>query len=450
MFLRVAVIFLIFCCTASATDSIKKLLWDGVEVIWLQDNRFPKYDLSIYFSDGALSDSSSFRGETNAMFGMIDSGTRRYTQKEISENLEFYGVNYGHYVTHEYSTYNISGLVKDIVPTMKKICHMFSDANFPVKEIRKEKRRIKSSLNNLIADKGALASRAFREISLRGTDFGYPVGGKKRDIKKWTHKRLKKKLAYFNQNVLKRIYVTGPREVLNIQSIITNECGWKGDKKQIIRKSSKTIRPRKKAITLVTVPRSNQAQIRIGRVTNANELSERELVIFMTEFLGGGFTSQLMKEVRVKRGLTYSIGAFAARQKDYGRAGISTSTKNSSVVESIEVIKGLLENLGKNEFSNEELELARGQLVGSYPFRFESSSSYLGLVEQMDHIGEDYTKIYDFPENIKSISKEDVAKRIASIFDWEKLSIVVLGNKSLLKKLRTLGRVKVVKYQKFL
>ena len=74
-----------------------------------------------------------------SLFDMLADGTRRFSQKDISDNLEFFGVAYGGNVTHEYSTYGISGLEKDILPTVKKICHLFQDARFPQKELNNRK-----------------------------------------------------------------------------------------------------------------------------------------------------------------------------------------------------------------------------------------------------------------------------------------------------------------------
>ena len=72
------------------TKNIKKFDWNGLEVTWLQDERLPLYHILIYFADGALSDGgagekSNAKAVTNAMFSLLDAGTRRFTQKEITQ-----------------------------------------------------------------------------------------------------------------------------------------------------------------------------------------------------------------------------------------------------------------------------------------------------------------------------------------------------------------------------
>ena len=191
-------------------DNLRKLNWNGVEVVWIEDNQYPTYDVTVYFYDGALSDNSKRYGETELMLDQITAGTLRYTQKQIANHLEFFGASYGGSVTHEFSTYSISGLVKDIVPTVKKVCHIFTNATFPKKELAKTKRRIVTSLNNIVTSHSSLANRAFRKISLNGTPYANPVSGTLKSIKRIKQKHLLARLKHFNTKVKKRIYIKGP------------------------------------------------------------------------------------------------------------------------------------------------------------------------------------------------------------------------------------------------
>ena len=54
----------------------------------------------------------------------------RFNQKEIKENLEFYGAGLSGEVVHEYTTLSMGGTKKDMVPTLKQACHLVKDATF--------------------------------------------------------------------------------------------------------------------------------------------------------------------------------------------------------------------------------------------------------------------------------------------------------------------------------
>jgi zinc protease len=434
-------------------DRIKKIDWEGIEVVWLEDNRFPTYDIIMYFADGALSDGLYSKGETSSMFSMLENGTRRFSQKDLSDHLEYFGTSYSPYVTHEYAIYSVSGLVKDVLPAMKMICHMFKDASFPENEIKKVKKLWKNKLQNLVNSQGALAGRAFRELSLKGSPYNYPVAGKLSDIKKINQKGLLSKRDYFNKNVKKKIYITGPKKILDIKKIIGHDCEWKSEKNQIVRSTNYTPLKlkTKPEIYLVTVPKSNQAQVRIGRFLNKGEFDNQATMSLSTGFLGGGFTSKLMREVRVNRGLTYSISAFASGQKEYGRSGISTFTPNEKINELLSVVHETLNGAIRGDITTEELERARGYLLGSHPFQFEESSSFLRQLVFMDHENRSYDDLLNFTEQVSKVEKKQVVNLIDQYFNWNKQTIVILGSRKLEKKLKEKGfSVKILNYKKFL
>ncbi len=433
---------------AMAQEKVRKFDWNGVEVVYLPDQSFPTYNFVVYFADGALSD--QIDGETDAMFNLLTYGTRRFEQKDINDNLDYFGVERSSEVTHEYSVYHVSGLAKDIKPTMKMMCHLFSDATFPEVELKRYKTIRKERLTNLINSQGALAGRAFRALSMEGTPFAPPMSGQLKDIDRWTSKVLKDKLGYFNNKVSKKIYLTGPRQVLEIRDIITKECGW--SKNNFVRNAQASDRKmsKKPIIHLVTVPQATQSYIFLGRFLAKDEIGNLEGLELLSGFLGGGFSSKLMQEIRVKRGLSYGAEASASGQRNYGRLVITTYTKNESVVETLEVIKAVLQDTVEGKFEDKELATAREGLVGSYPFRFEKSSAYLDQLIYFDHIGRDYNDIYNFPEGLKKLSKKDLTEMASTLLNWNQLTIMVLGPKELADKLKAFGDVKASSYESYL
>jgi zinc protease len=432
-------------------NNIKKFYWKDIPVVWLQDESFPTYTISVYFADGALSDNPSRFGETQMMLSGLDLGTNRYGQKEISDNLEYYGASYGGNVTHEYSTFEISGLAKDIVPTIKQICHLFKEATYPKKELAKIKKRMTSSLKGLVTDHGALASRVLRQVSLEKTPFSSLATGSIKSLSRIQSNHLKNKKDYFNEKVAKRIYISGPKEVLVAKDIFLEDCGWgqfkaSFSREVVLKDNFNYLNPN---IYLIPVPKANQAQIRIGRFFESKMLPDTDLMSLASGYIGGGFTSKLMQEVRAKRGLTYSIGAYGGAQKSYGRSGISTFTKNEKLEETLNTIKNVLDSAGKS-IPQEELNKSVNHLAGGHLFRFEQNSAYLKNLQYFDHINKSYDDLINFPKKVRTYTTKEVAAEVDKVFSWNNQTIVVVGNKGLLKVLSKFGKVKVIDYKKFL
>jgi len=439
---------------AQTEERIKRLDWNGIEVVWIEDNRLPLYNVVFYFADGALSDQVEGRGmvpSTEMMFSLLDRGTNSYSFKEISDNLEFYGTNYRPYVTHEYSTYSYSGLMKDIIPASKMICHLFRDATYPRDEVDNAKQLAISGKNNMVRAPDALASRVFRELSLSGSSYNYPFDGKIKDIKKIDRDELQTKLKYFNQKVYKKIYIAGPSDILQIKNIINDECGWQGRGGRFIRSGNYRQSKREKSeYYFIPVKGATAAYVRIGSLFGKENFFELAPLELSSTFLGGGFTSKLMQEIRVKRGLSYGISAFAARQKDYGRVGIVVSTDNAKIPELFSSLKDVFAEVLQGKFSEREFKAARGYLMGSYAFRFEQSSAYINQLLYLDHIGADASLVYQFPAMTKKTTKKEMVEVLKKLFSLNQQVIVVLGDPSLSTILKPIGDFKAVDFNDFL
>lgn len=434
--------------------NIQKLDWNGIEVTYLEDSRFPTFDMAIYFSDGAISDlDTKIGGETEAAFNMTMLGTKKYSREVLSEKFEYFGASSDVNVTHEYATLTLSGLSKDIVPLTKLTCEILSEATYPTNEIQKVVNVQKSQARALENNHGALAGRIFREVSLEGTPFSYPTTGKMRDLDKLTSEKLRGKMDYFLTKVKKRIYITGPKSILAIKEILNNDCGFSASSSQFVRTPDYKKREQKeRKIVFAPVEKANQVQVMVGSFLNSDELKEDELNYLASEYLGGGFTSKLMQEIRVKRGLTYSVGAVISAQKTYGRAVISTFTKNETISELIDVLVKAVETSSgkKHQINPKQLGLVKQGVVGSYPFKFENTAQFLGELMMMDHTGQKYDDIFKFQDRVSSFNEHDVARTIEQVFGKKRQTIFILGDKSLMNKLKKLGKIRVVNYKDFI
>jgi len=430
----------------SFLKSVKKIKWKDMDVVWIEDDKFPKFTASIYFQDGALGE--AVPGTTQLAFDQLTSGTSKENQRQLAEFFDFYGANLRRSVTHEYSVFSVQALTKDIKPVIGKVCEIFNDAQYPKEELSSHISRMKSQLRNLVTSHGALADRVFRKISLANTAYANPVEGNLESFDKITSESLKTRLQALNKT-RKVLYLAGPSEVKNIREVIEENCHWKNEIQSVPQKLSKP--SEQSAIYLVEVPNANQAQIRIGRYLTESEFEgKHDKFQFMASFLGGGFTSKLIQELRVKRGLTYSAGAYASMQRDYGRAGISTFSKNETAAETIALIREILGDVAGGKFQEKEFTHQINHEMGGYAFGFEQMNAFLGQLMLYDHQGRKYDELINYPDVISKMTRSELSSSAMEVFKWSKETIVVVGDKALEKSLSKIRPVRVIKYEDYL
>ena len=412
-------------------ENVHKLKWNGLEVVWLEDESLPTYNITVYFAEGALGDQREKLGETEFMFDQLTSGTDKYSREQLTESLEFNGTQFGNRVTHEFSTFTVSGLMKDAVSTMKTVCHMFNNSKFPAKEIKKTQAMATAGLKSLISKHGDLAKRAFRFESLKGSGYETPTGGTIETLNKITSQDLMKRLGHFNDEVFKRVYIKGPKAINELEDIFSDHCKWKNaDYKYPLKKVTKINKNKK--IILVSVPNANQAQVQVGKIMTLDEVNNGsdEAKAFASNYLGGGFTSRLIQVLRVEKGLTYSAGAYISEQKNYGRSGLITFTKHETIVDLLKSIQGILKR-SSTAIDKEDFKLSKNNLIGNYLLGLESTSDFLSNLLIFDHIGRSYEEIYKFTSRVEELKVKDIEKIIANLFNWDNQTILIVGSPSL-------------------
>jgi zinc protease len=143
---------------------------------------------------------------------------------------------------------------------------------------------------------------------------------------------------------------------------------------------------------------------------------------------GGGFSSRLTDEVRVKRGLTYDIDTSLTT---YRRAGIMAgdfATKATSVQDAIGVVRDTLKNFADNGPTEKELADAKTYLTGSFPISFSSNVGIVGVLNGFQQVGLPIDYIQKRNSLIEAVTVADVKRAAARIYNPRAMTIVIAGS----------------------
>ncbi len=434
----------------SSLDNLVTTNWNGIDVVWIQDETLPTYHFYLYSDTGSFGEKKNELGVTEFAYGLLTEGTSKMSQKQISEKLEFLGVNFSSSVTHEYSLLSFSGLEKDIDETVGMFCHLVNEASFSQKRVDHVSMRARKSLENLVSSHSDLANRVFRQVTLAGTPYSSPTGGTLNSLSQLRSTDLKSRWNEITKKSYKKIYVYGPKRLSRLEELL-KPCGLVSTRKkaQSFPQVSQG-RKKKTGVYFVSVPNANQAQVRWGRYLNSDEAgSDHVLNQFSGSFLGGGFTSRLMQELRVKNGLVYSAFSVISSQKNYGRNLISTATKNESVTKLIKMVKSNILAV-KKSIPSVEFKRSKNFIKGNYVLSQEASSSFLSSLIALDHLGRDYSNLIKFPSLIDNISSKQLGDNIYKYFNPRENFIFVLGDSKVKKQLRKHWAVKELQYKDYL
>lgn len=155
--------------------------------------------------------------------------------------------------------------------------------------------------------------------------------------------------------------------------------------------------------------------------------------------------SRLVDEIRVNRGLAYSVDLRSSNFGPGGIAYVATATRNETVGEVIEVIVEESRRMQTEPVSDSELTAAINYRSGLYPLDFETSDNLLSAFIQMWLYDLPSAYFEDFPEALRRTTPDEIMAQARKYFPTAESPIVLVGPAELIvPQVGAYGRIKVV------
>jgi predicted Zn-dependent peptidase len=341
-------------------------------------------------------------------------------------------------------------LTKDFGKAVKQMCHLLTESNYPKFELDKYKKQRETTANNIVNSPDLLADNIQREVSRRGSIISYPIGGRSIDVLALTSRELREELNYLLEVPKKTVYLLGPKNGLKrVKSALLEDCRFRGTfVREIDQQSIQVSNP---GIFFLPVSEFKQSTVSIGVHIQAAELPTMVDSVLTSRFFGGRNGSVLHKEIREKRGLVYSIEGGFVTGKSYGRGYIIGQTKNESTADFIKLVHQVVADLKLSDETRQIFDISRKDVNYNIYSAQESDQSYLNFLYTIaTKYGLSVNDISSFGEMFDKVSESDAIGYIKRIFDPARVTIVVVGNESILADLQTLGEVEILDLEDFL
>ena len=182
-------------------------------------------------------------------------------------------------------------------------------------------------------------------------------------------------------------------------------------------------------VLLVDQPDASQAQIRVGAMALKRNDPELLPAQVANTVLGGGFSSKLVEELRVKRSLTYGASsAFVARLTG-GDFRISTFSKSPTAVETLALALDVEGGFRRDPIDPKALDKARSYLVGQFPLRLETPDALAARLVEIEFFGLPKDDLETYVPRVAAVTPQ-IAVRVGGASTCpmpERVAIVVVG-----------------------
>jgi zinc protease len=181
-------------------------------------------------------------------------------------------------------------------------------------------------------------------------------------------------------------------------------------------------------VLLVDEPDASQAQIRIGSIAMARNDPQLLRSQVANTVLGGGFSSELVEELRIKRSLTYGASSGFVPRLTGGDFRISTFSKSPTAVEALALALEVAGKFRSDPIDPKALEKAKSYMEGQFPLHLETPESLAARLAEIEFFGLPKDDLATYVSRVAAVTPDDARSAAERHMPGpEEVAIVVVG-----------------------
>ena len=181
-------------------------------------------------------------------------------------------------------------------------------------------------------------------------------------------------------------------------------------------------------IVVVDMPEAgNTAVVIAGRGIRRGDPDYAKAIV-SNMVLGGGYSSRLNQEVRIKRGLSYGANSAFEPRADVGPFTATAQTKHESAPELAQLMRSELDRLATTDVPETELVPRKAAVIGGFAFSLESTSGIVSRMAALALYGQPLSEINQYVPKMQAVTAEEVRKFASSHLASKDFNVVIAGN----------------------
>jgi zinc protease len=178
----------------------------------------------------------------------------------------------------------------------------------------------------------------------------------------------------------------------------------------------------------------NQSNVQIVGIGVDRRNPDVPAIDVLNEILGGGFGSRLFQKVRTQLALAYDVGGGFGLEYDHpGMFSVEVLTKSATTVDATKGAEEEIVGLHSKPFTDDEIKRAKGDILNSFLFRYDTKDKILDERERLEFYGYPADYLETYQAALEKVTLADVTAAAGKYVHPDKLAILVVGNGSEIK-----------------
>ncbi|MEN8129978.1 MAG: pitrilysin family protein [Pseudomonadota bacterium] len=400
---------------------------NGLRVYFVPAPEIPMIDIRLVFDAGSSRD-QRFPGLASLTAGLLDEGSGDWDADAIANRFEDFGAEYSASVLRDMAWISLRSLsaAEFFDPALEAFIRVVTSPSFPERDFQRLKNIMRVAIQGQNQEPDAIAEKAFYRAVYGDHPFANPVNGTEQSIDA---------IALEDVKDFHRRYLVARNAVLVLVGDINKE-----DAERVARRIGKRLPAGKPAPTLPSVEAlkvkrnihipfpSTQVHVYMGQPGIRRGDPDYFPLYVGNHMLGGsGFNSRLVKEVRVKRGLSYSIYSYFFPKIVKGPFEIVLQTRVDQAKQAVTLTRQTIEEFIQNGPKKGELEASIKNITGGFPLRIDSNADIVSYLALIGFYQLPLSYLDTFNTHIRSVNKETIQDAFKRRVHLDEMVTVIVG-----------------------
>jgi predicted Zn-dependent peptidase len=397
-------------------------LKNGLKVFVIENHKLPRVSYNLVLNREPIMEKDKV-GYLSMVGQMMRRGTDTRTKEQIDEEIDFIGASIGAGSSSVFA----SGLSKYNEKILELMTDITFNPSFPEEELEKIRTQTISNLAASEEDPGAIASN-LNQVLLYGRDHPYGEIQTEETVNNITVDDLRAyHETYFRPNIA-YLAVVGDVNLKDVKKMVKTYFGSWESRDVPSPEYPVPTAPEKNVVGIVNRSSAVQSNIDITYPVNLEIGSEDQIKArVMNQILGGSGSAKLFVNLREDKGYTYGSYSSLSADELVGRFNAGAEVRNEVTDSSIVQIFYEMEQVKKGNISEEEINLAKNSIAGSFSRSLEQPQTVasFALNTARYNLPEDYYATY--LQKVQAVSKEDIQAMAQKYLKTENAYINVVG-----------------------
>jgi predicted Zn-dependent peptidase len=407
----------------------------GLSVAVIEDHGLPIVDVRLVMLAGSIDEKARKAGLADLTYDMLDEGAGKMGAIELAEAFSDLGTALSSSGGRESGTVSVRLLKRHLEKGVELLATVVQKPTFDRREFERVQKQKLSTLQKRKAQPRAVASDAFAALAYGAKHpYGHPTVGTEKTVAKISRNDAKNfhRNHFGPKNAI--LVFAGDVTVDEAKKLADDHFGrWRRRTRAPNAGNSKVPERKELALHLVDRPGAPQTMVMLGRPLLKKGDPDEYPIEILNQVLGGMFTSRLNMKLREEKGWTYGARSVVDARRGIGPMMAYAMVQAPHTADALSETLTILRELTETPISDEELQLAKDNIVKSLPGYFETISATAGAAG--------YLFAFDLPEDhfsqvlqkITAVTKEDVQRVAKRALTAEGMVIVLVGDKASLE-----------------